>query len=103
MLLGYMKTVADRPVGSFRIDTDDVRSILALNARALAAEAEAAGLRARLAEEREACAAIAEAQALQWINGPATTSIGQAYQRGCREAAALIRSRAPAEGGTVDG
>jgi hypothetical protein len=41
----------------------------------------------------ELCAKVAEEQALiGWVNGEATTVVGRAYQRACRDVAAAIRA-----------
>lgn len=42
----------------------------------------------------EQCAKVAAKQVCGWINGEATTAVGQAYQRGCTDAAVAIRALA---------
>lgn len=42
----------------------------------------------------EECAKVAAKQIYGWVNGAATTAVGQAYQRGCTDAAVAIRALA---------
>lgn len=69
-------------------------STLYSNAIARAEKAEEA-LRVAVLAERERCSDVAEAKALDWVNGESVTLYGQGFQAGCRVAARAIRRPPP--------